>query len=317
VNVVTSLRDLDAERPAVLSIGNFDGLHLGHRAILDAVVRRAREIGARAAAMTFDPHPVRFFAPERAPKLIVPMERKIALIRGTGIDLLFVARFDAEFSSLDPDAFIRRYLVEGFRARAVCVGGNFSFGSRQSGTVETLKRWKEHFDTVEVAPVTVRGMLVSSTAVRKCIGEGAMGWARRLLGRWVEIEGRIVAGAGRGRRVTVPTYNLEPANELLPRAGVYASRISLDGSPYLDGVTNVGINPTFGGGELSIETHALSALAPAVASRARLQFLLRLRGERRFDSAEALRAQIDADIRRANRFFHRMRTWGHALAHTR
>jgi riboflavin kinase/FMN adenylyltransferase len=272
--------------------------------------------------MTFDPHPIRFLAPDKAPRLISTLGQKIAWIGELGVDVLFVARFDAAFAGLEPDEFIRRYLVEGLRARAVSVGANFNFGRRQSGTVETLRQWKSHFDVIEVPPVLVRGVPVSSTLIREQISEGAVGAARRLLGRLVELEGRIVEGAGRGRRVTVPTFNLEAENELVPRRGVYITRISLDGAPYLEAVTNIGVRPTFDDGEPSIETHALSGPVPASAASARLQFVRRLRDERRFDSPGALSAQIADDVRRARRFFQLSQgcakgVRGHALAHSR
>jgi riboflavin kinase/FMN adenylyltransferase len=295
-------------------------VHLGHRAILDAVMRRARETGAQSAVITFDPHPIRFLAPDKAPRLISTLAQKIALIGAMGVDVMFVARFDAAFAALEPDAFIRQYLVDGLRASAMCVGGNFNFGHRQRGTVETLRRWKSHFELIEVAPVRARGMNVSSTLIREQIAEGAVGRARWLLGRVVELEGRIVEGVGRGRRLTVPTFNLEAENELLPQRGVYVTRISLDGGPYLEGVTNIGVRPTFGEGAPTIETHALSGSVPAAASRARLQLLRRLRDERRFDSPAALSAQIAHDVRQARRFFHLIGARGtrtHALAHSR
>jgi riboflavin kinase/FMN adenylyltransferase len=279
-------------------------------------------MGVRSAVITFDPHPIRFLAPDKAPKLISTLAQKVALIREAGIDLLLVARFDADFAALEPDTFISRYLVDGLSACALSVGANFSFGYRQSGTVETLRRWSHQFELLEVPPVRVRGALVSSTLIRERIAQGEVNAARRLLGRPVEIEGRIVEGAGRGRRVTVPTFNLESDNELLPGRGVYITRISLDGAPYLDGVTNIGVRPTFDANELTVETHALSGPVPSQASRASLQFLRRLRDERRFNSPVELSAQIAEDVRRARRFFQYFqflcrRSQGHALSHSR
>jgi len=304
MKVVSSLADAALSGPSVLSIGNFDGLHLGHRAILERVVQRAHELGLRPTAMTFDPHPSRILAPDKAPKLIGALEQRLRLIEQTGIELTFVAAFDQAFARLSPEAFIQRYIVEGFHTRTICVGSNFNFGSGGRGTVETLRLHRGQFEVLEVPPVTVRGVTVSSTYIRRLVSEGEVSRAGRLLGQCFEIEGHIVAGAGRGRNVTVPTLNLDSENELLPERGVYVTRMSLDGgSNYLDAVTNVGVRPTFGEGKFAIETYVLHDPVLLTARTARLQFLRRIRDERRFDSPELLRQQIARDVRTAKRFF--------------
>ena len=303
--------DAALDAPCVASIGNFDGLHLGHRAILRTVVRRARELGIRSAAMTFEPHPIQVLAPDKAPKRISTLTQKTELIRQTGIDLLFVAGFDAEFAQISPEEFVRQYLIQGLRARAVCVGSNFNFGHRGKGSVETLKQWQTEFEVIEVPPVSARGIAVSSTTIRQYVAAGAVSRACRLLGRWVEIEGPIVSGAGRGRRETAPTLNLESENELVPSRGVYISRIALDGQPYVESITNIGVRPTFGENPLSIETFVLGVRVPAQVQSARIQFLHRIRDERRFDSAESLRDQIALDVQKALTFFRRMRATSH------
>src|SRR5438128_1593651 len=146
MKVVTSLSDADLPQPSVVSIGNFDGLHLGHREILKSVVKRARDLGLRSVAMTFSPHPIRFLAPDRAPRLISTLDQKIRLIENAGIDALFLARFDEQFSRLPPEDFVRRYLIDGFKARSVCVGGNFNFGYRGNGTIQTLRQFLANFE---------------------------------------------------------------------------------------------------------------------------------------------------------------------------
>ena len=316
MKVVSGLSDAAANGPCVLTIGNFDGLHLGHQAILKAVVDRARELRIVPAVLTFDPHPVRILAPAHAPRLISTLEQKLRLIEGTGIELAFIVKFDKEFAALSPEAFIRQYLVEGLRAKALCVGKNFTFGRRQTGTLETLRQWRHEFDVVEVPPVVARGSAVSSTLVRRRVQEGRVSGACRLLGRWFEIEGAIVSGAGRGRAVTVPTLNLEPDNELVPRLGVYITRAALDGGGFVDSVTNIGVRPTFGGDSQAIETFVLHTPVPASISRARLQFLRRIRDERRFDSPELLREQIGRDVRTATRFFRMLQIPGNAPIHS-
>ena len=301
--MVSSLSDADVPEASIVSIGNFDGLHVGHRQILKTVVQRAGEEGVRSVAMTFEPHPVRFLAPDRAPKLISTLDQKIRLIENAGIDVLFLVQFDEPFSRLLPDDFVKHYLVDGLHARAICVGANFNFGYRQQGTLETLRRFNANFEIIEVPPVTVRGVLASSSRVRKLISDGSVSPACRLLGRRVQLDGDLVGGAGRGRSVTVPTLNLDSVNELLPKTGVYVTRISLDDRPFMDSVTNIGVRPTFGVNELTIETFVLAGPVPPDASAARLEFLWRLRDEMKFESPEALRNQIGADVHRARKFF--------------
>jgi len=316
VSSLSAAADILAGSPCVLSIGNFDGLHLGHQAILKTVVRTARELALPAVAMTFEPHPIQVLAPDKAPRRISTPERKIELIEKCGIDLLFTARFDRDFAALSPDAFIQKYLIQGLHVRAICVGSNFNFGCRQEGNVETLRQWAGKFELIEVPPVEFRNLPASSTQIRKSIVNGHVSRAARLLGRWYELEGPIVSGAGRGRNVTVPTLNLDPANELLPAFGVYVTRISLDGGDYLDSVTNVGVRPTFGEDSPTIETFVLRSPVPEVRS-ARLQFLRRIRDEKRFDSPQLLAKQIGLDVQFATRFFRRLETVEeHARAHS-
>jgi riboflavin kinase/FMN adenylyltransferase len=301
MKVVRSLPD--TRTASVVSIGNFDGLHLGHRRILETVVRRAHTLGLQSVAMTFSPHPIRFLAPARAPRLISTLDQKIALIESTGIDVLFIANFDRPFSRLSPEEFIQHYLIEGLRAHSVCVGGNFNFGYQQRGTIETLRQFNSNFEIIEVPPVRVRGAVVSSTLTRRLVSAGNVSRACRLLGRWVEIQGKIVSGAGRGRTMKIPTLNLEPENELIPNGGVYITSIALDGGSFRDAVTNVGTRPTFNETSQTIETFILNAPVPEEVSEARLAFLYRLRDEKKFDSPEDLRAQIAIDVRRAQQFF--------------
>jgi len=303
MKVVTSLADADVSHPSVVSIGNFDGLHLGHREILRTVVERARSLGVQSAAMTFSPHPIQFLAPDRAPRLITTLEQKIALMKETGIDVLFIAPFDQAFSRQSPEHFVREFLIEGLKARSVCVGGNFNFGYRQRGTIQTLREFSSNFEVIEVPPVRVRGTVVSSSRVRELVQAGEVSGACRLLGRWVQIAGKIVSGAGRGRTMQVPTLNLEPQNELIPKVGVYVTRISLNNGAFMNAVTNIGFRPTFDETRLTIETFVLDKQIPADVDTARLEFLYRLRDEKKFASADELRGQIGLDVKRAQKFF--------------
>jgi riboflavin kinase / FMN adenylyltransferase len=317
MRVITSAADAGSAPPSVVSLGNFDGVHRGHLAILATVVRRAQELNFRSIAMTFSPHPIRFLAPYKAPRLLSTIPQKIRLIEKTGVDLLLVLNFDETFSRLSPDAFIEEYLVSYLGARSVCVGSNFNFGYRGSGTVQTLREWDRGLEVIEVPPVHARGGIVSSTRVRSLIADGAVSKACRLLGRWPELEGSIVSGAGRGRHATVPTLNLRPDNELIPAKGVYITQISLDGGPFLRSVTNIGVRPTFDESTVTIETFVLNDPVPESVVSARLRFLKRLRDEMRFDSPDALRRQIARDVGRTQQFFSRLSTFGHVESHTR
>jgi riboflavin kinase/FMN adenylyltransferase len=260
---------------------------------------------------------MRLLAPDQAPRLISTLDQKLRLIENIGIEVVFIARFDAEFAALTPEIFIRKYLVEGLRTRILCVGSNFIFGHRQTGTVTTLKQWRHEFELVEIAPVMSRGVNVSSTNVRQRIQDGRVSRACRMLGRWFEIEGRIAAGEGRGRNVTVPTLNLDPDNELVPRAGVYITRTAMDASAaFVDSITNIGTRPTFNGSSQTIETFVLDAAVPATIERIRLQFLKRVRDEKRFDSPELLREQIGRDVQVARRFFRMLQAGANAGIHS-
>jgi len=316
MKVLSGLPDAAASGPCVLTIGNFDGLHLGHQEILRTVVAEARRLGATPAVLTFDPHPVRILAPHRAPQLITTSRQKLRLIEQTGIELVVTATFDAAFSALTPQEFIHKYLVDGLRTKMLCVGSNFTFGNRQTGNIETLRQWSQEFVLVEIPAVTNRGVLVSSTNVRRQIQEGRVSRACRMLGRWFEIEGNIVTGAGRGRTVTVPTLNLESDNDLLPKRGVYITRIAVDAERYANSITNIGIRPTFEGTEQTIETFVLHSTVPGGQRAARVQFLKRVRDERKFDSPELLKEQIVHDVQTAETFFRRLQSGAHARIHS-
>lgn len=317
IRIARSIAELELAAPTVVTIGNFDGVHLGHREILRRVADRARELHCLSVAVTFDPHPIRFLAPEHAPKLITTVRQKIRFIEKTGIDVLLIETFDHDFSLISPEEFIREYLVGSLKARAICVGNNFKFGHEHRGNVETLKQCRDHFELIEVPPVRVRGTIVSSTLIREMVRRGRLSHANRLLGHFLEIEGSIVPGAGRGRAVAVPTLNLRPENELIPKDGVYITRMALDGGSFLDSVTNVGIRPTFGEQSLTVETFVLDFKGPGEVSSARLQFLKRLRDERQFDSPETLRRQIERDVQHTRKFFRLLKALSYARTHSR
>ena len=299
--------------PAALSIGNFDGVHFGHRRILRRVRAVAAERGLKASVLTFDPHPTRVVAPARAPRLLTTPERRCELMREEGIEQALILPFDGELARLSPDEFARRLLAERLGVRAVLVGDNFRFGYGQAGNVDVLRELGERygFSTEIVAAVEYRGRTVSSSTLRRLVAAGDVGIAARLLERPYALEGEVVPGRGVGSRQTVPTLNLATAAEVVPAAGVYITRTrDLDDERGWESITNVGYRPTFGDSpELTIETFLLAPLEGATPRRIRVEFLRRVRGERKFDSPEALKAQILRDAARAVAWFRRVRRW--------
>ena len=292
---------------SVVTIGNFDGFHRGHAAILKTLALRAEKAGCPSVAITFNPHPLEILAPKRAPVALSTLDQKIALLSAAGLDLLLVEPFDAEFSRMSPEQFIARYLIDRLRARSVCVGDNFRFGHGHRGNIRTLEGCPDEFEVIPVPAVFDSGEPISSSRIRRLLVGGDVRGARRLLGRSYRIDGQIVAGRGRGRKVTVPTLNLQSANPLLPADGVYLTRMSLDGGAVMDGVTNVGVRPTFDGIERTVETHLLADTPGVGDGTADLCFMRRLRDERRFPDAGTLKSQIAIDIATANKFFRRLK----------
>lgn len=312
MQVIHHLDALPALSGTVVTVGNFDGLHVGHQKILDTLRSYGRRLGLSVGAITFEPHPLRQIAPERAPVRLSTPGQRIRLLERQGVDVLLIQQFDRAFSRLSPEEFIARYLVGGFGARLVCVGHNFRFGHEHRGSVETLRAGSFPFSVVEVPPVLRGGRPVSSSRVRESLREGDVSLARRLLGRCYEIEGSQVSGTGRGSRETVPTLNMKPHNELMPRDGVYCTRIRLRAAegmkncPWLDAVTNIGTRPTFNGAARTVETFVPDQEIGSVREAVALRFFRRIREERRFSSSAELRAQILRDVEASRRFFRRL-----------
>ncbi len=292
-------------RAPAVAIGNFDGVHLGHRRLLTEIVRLSRERGGESVALTFDPHPARLLAPRFAPPLICPPECKLERIAAVGVDACVIEPFDHALAALSPEAFVAEVLVGALGARDVCVGADFTFGKGRAGNVRVLGELgrASGFALTVIPSVTVEGIVASSTKVREFVEEGRVEGAALLLGRDPELVGDVVRGAGRGRSIGVPTVNLRPQNELLPAPGVYAGWAREKGeSACWDAAINVGTNPTFTSGEapLSVEAHLLDYPGKDLyGARLVLGFRRRLRAEQRFPSVEALVAQIRQDIEAA------------------
>jgi len=322
MKIYRSLAEAPADfGPSALTIGNFDGVHFGHRRIL----RRLRELAAerdwKASVLTFDPHPTRIVAPEREPRLMTSPSRRAELMEEEGIEQVLILPFTGELALLSPEEFVRHLLVERLGARAVLVGDNFRFGHRQAGNIRVLTELGQRlgFETVIVPAVTCRGRVVSSSGIRETIAAGRVSLAARLLQHPYALEGDVVSGRGVGSKQTVPTLNLETAAELIPARGVYVTRTDdLAGGRQWSSITNVGYRPTFGqSDQLSIETFLLDPLEGDAPLRIRVEFLRRLRDERRFETPEALKTQILKDVRTAQSYFRRTKAWvgraGHPL----
>jgi riboflavin kinase/FMN adenylyltransferase len=291
----------------VLALGNFDGLHRGHLKIIERVKRGAAEHGGTAMAMTFDPHPPRVVRPDKAPPLLMTKAQRLEALHKAGISCVAVVRFTHELSQWDPETFVRRVLVDWLRVSEVWVGANFLFGHERSGTFSLLRTLGQRygFRADKIDPVRYKDFVVSSTRIRRLVGEGRMDEAGALLGHAYYVDGTIVEGRKRGREIGFPTANLVTDNELIPPYGVYATTLTIDGIVRA-GLTNIGLRPTFGETSATIETHLLRFSGDLYGKRVRLGFVQRLRDERRFDDVDALRAQIEADQRRAERLFSRL-----------
>ncbi|HEY4741108.1 MAG TPA: bifunctional riboflavin kinase/FAD synthetase [Candidatus Acidoferrales bacterium] len=292
------------ERGSVVTVGVFDGMHLGHCEILRRVVEEARTLDARSVAITFDPHPLKFLRPQDAPALLMTLQQRLAALEAQHLDAVLVLKFDAALEHLSPDDFVEKILVETLGTRAVLVGENFRFGYRQAGDVKCLReRGKRLGFAVEcIPPVAWRGTTISSTAIRQAISDGRLIGAGRMLGKPYSLAGEIQQGEGRGRRAIFPTLNLRTEQELLPKSGVYATEVFVD-SRLHRAVTNVGIRPTFGGGRVSVESYLFDFSRELTSGPIEVRFWRRLRDEMKFSGPEALRAQIQQDEKRARKFF--------------
>ncbi|MDB5108053.1 MAG: ribF [Candidatus Binatus sp.] len=297
------IRDLDSlqRHPyPVTAIGNFDGVHMGHRAILKAAIERARASAGTAFAVTFDPLPAKLLVPSRAPQLILIPDDKLDLLRMSGIDGVIVIKFTRELSMLTPRDFVREYLLDKIGVREVVVGHSVSFGHKRAGNAPVMVELGREFgfDTAVVGPVKIARMEVSSTKVREFIRSGDMRSAASLLGRFHFLHGPVVHGRERGRTIGFPTANIDSETECIPPDGVYATRVILDDGAY-PSITNIGIRPTFAEKTRTIEAHIFEFTRDIYGDRIKLEFVERIRPERKFDSPDALRSQIALDLNKA------------------
>lgn len=289
-------------RGPVLTLGNFDGLHLGHRRIIEKLTNRARRLDAPSVVYTFEPHPLKVVSPENSPPLILDIEDKERLLREMGIDFLVLARFTKEFAGKHPREFVEDVLVRDLSVREVWVGHDFSFGKGRTGTVEYLGELGEELGfSVNVVPAyRLGGAVVSSSRIRMLIREGQVGKAARLLGREYSVKGHVVKGRDIGRSIGFPTANVDVTSELVPGGGVYAARAVVDGEAY-NAVVNIGVAPTFGAKDQTVEVHILGFDRTIYRKRVEVAFVRRLRGERAFRNRDELVRRIRKDIERAER----------------
>ena len=297
-------------RPTVLTLGVFDGLHLGHQLIMKTVVERARETHAVPTVITFDPHPRAVLHPESAPPLLQTFDQKIEGFGVLGIEQTIVVRFTKEFSNIRAEDFLKDLVVDRLHAKEVYLGKGFAFGHNREGNIELLKRMGSELGFVagEVPEVKLRGCRVSSSKIRQVLASGQVNLARRMLGRPYGVEGRVEHGSERGHTLGFPTANLHPHNRVIPRNGVYVTGTLIEGQ-WRRSVTNVGVRPTFGDAtEPSVETFVMNWDGDLYGDVVRVRFLYRLRDERKFSSIDELKTQIARDVERANSYFERAGT---------
>jgi riboflavin kinase/FMN adenylyltransferase len=309
--VVHKLEDVPADLgPTLVSVGNFDGVHRAHAHVLREIVTRARASGAKAVAVTFEPHPTRILRPEAGLKLLTPTAEKLRWLESTGIDAVLILPFGRDLSLMTPRQFVERILKKKLHAREVHEGFNFRFGHKAAGDVNMLAEFGKElgFEVAVYPEMKLRGEKVSSSHIRKLIGEGRVSRGRHLLGRAFCILGNPGRGRGFGSKYTVPTINIARYEELVPKDGVYITWTRV-GVERFDSVTNVGNRPTFGAELFAIETHLLNfhPLELTPDTEVEICFLARLRDEIKFPSVEALREQIARDVKKARRYFHLLR----------
>ena len=296
---------------SVVTLGNFDGIHLGHQALIRSSVEEGRRSGGPSVVLTFEPHPLKILAPSRAPKLILAHKDKMRLFQSFGVDIVVIQNFDTSFANLQAEDFVRRFLVERLKIKKIWVGRDLRFGKGRKGTVDDLIRWGAvfGFGVGTVEPIVVEGNRVSSSRIRQLVEEGRVEEVLPLLGRHHFISGRVVSGHRRGRELGFPTANISSRNEVLPLDGIYATLLQL-GDQQLISVSNIGVNPTFGEGPRTIESFILDFDGDIYGESVKLSFVKRIRGERKFDSVDQLVAQMRCDVTAAESIFNQLRVTG-------
>jgi len=301
MDVLTDLRALPTSFPQpIVTIGNFDGVHLGHQAIFRTLIERARAVDGTAVVLTFDPHPLKILAPERCPLLLTPTEKKISLMQACQIDVVVCLPFTPTLANLTPVAFVEDVLLGMLGMREIYVGYDFAFGRGRQGTISLLHELgvQHDFRVHMIEPVTVDGSVVSSSIIRQWLQQGRVDAAAPLLGRLYSISGLVVEGYHKGHELGFPTANVRSANELIPNRGVYAVLVDWQGQSH-EGVANIGYNPTFGRTQLSIEVHLFDFVQQLYGETVEVFFVQKIRDERTFPTVADLVEQISRDVERA------------------
>jgi len=293
-------------RPSVVTLGNFDGIHLGHQALIEGAVADAKQLGRCSIVLTFEPHPLRVLAPERAPKMLLTHKDKMQLFQAFGVDVVVVQHFDAAFAAIGAEDFVRHILVDRLHATKLWVGKDLRFGQGRKGDVEDLTRWGKNLDfsVAVVEPILIEGVRVSSSRIRQMIGDGRVAEVKKMLGRYHYLSGRIVGGHERGRGLGFPTANISTRTEVLPPDGIYATLLHLSDKS-LPSVSSIGVNPTFGDGPRTVESFIMNFDENIYGETVNLSLVQRIRDEQKFPSVEALIAQIRDDVNRAENIFSR------------
>ena len=304
--------DLDAPsksfQESIVTVGVFDGLHIGHKAVIQQVLSETKKIKLASVVLTFDPPPLAFLAPERCPPVLTTLPKKIEILKQLGVDAVIFARFDAYLQQMSPDTFVQQVLLQQLHATQVIVGYDWQFGKGRSGNAEALKQLgnRYHFDVKIVGPVQLHGKPVHSTRVREAITEGNLEITSELLGRRYSIMGEVVEGEGRGRQIGFPTANVDAGNQMLPPSGVYAVRVKLERDMF-DGVLNMGTRPTFDGDKFQIETHLFGFEKTIYGEKIEIFFIEKIRPEQRFPTPEMLVGQIKQDVAMAKGILNRIK----------
>jgi riboflavin kinase/FMN adenylyltransferase len=289
---------------SVVTLGNFDGIHLGHQALVSHTVEEARRRKAVSVVVTFDPHPLKVLAPGRAPRLILTVEDKIEMLRELGVDVVVSQRFDRSFANVRAEEFVRRWIVDRLKGKKMFVGRDLRFGHAREGNVEQLVGWGAAlgFEVSIVEPILVNGARVSSSRIRGLVADGRVDEARLSLGRYHFVSGSVIAGSRRGREIGFPTANIASRTEVIPGDGIYATLFHVD-DKWWPSASSIGVNPTFGAGPRTIESYILDFDRDIYERPVKLAFVKRIREEKKFFDVPALVAQIQDDVRTTRSVF--------------
>jgi len=310
MQVIKELKKIDYPNP-VITIGNFDGVHIGHQKIFDFVKKKAKQISGTSVVITFNPHPIKVLYKEHPLKLITTNEDKIKLIEKCGIDITISIPFTHEFAQIEAEDFVKNILIEKFNAKWIVVGYDYRFGKGRKGDKELLKKLGKTygFKVTVLKAYKKRGKILSSTAVRNALFEGNIKEANQFLGRAYHVDGEVIKGMGRGSSVLgYPTANFVPKQEIIPKQGVYAVKVTIPSLKTFNGVANIGKNPTFGNINMSYEVHILDFKGNLLGKTIRIHFIERIRDEKKFGSPQELKENIAHDIEIARKIFKKNRT---------